>query len=133
MTAMRWTGEPFPHRWSWRRWPLTRRVASFLYTSGITRTGGSSEMHGNDPVGGWIYSLPRWGDVLPRRGGLMRPYFLFKRDWWWQCHLSQGFRLRGRHTPRAPWAFGICAACVPCVECGAHYDCEPGCAIGGVR
>ena len=131
MTETMWTGEPFPSRWSWRRRKAVRRLSGLLYTSGITRTGGGASMHGNDPVGGWIYSLPRWQDVLPRRSRHLRPYLLFKPDWWWQCHIRQGWQLRGRHTPEPPYAFGICAACVPCVECGAHYECKDECGTGG--
>lgn len=131
MTETMWTGQPFPSRWSWRRRKATRRLASFLYVAGITRTGGAASAYGNDPVGGWIYNLPGWRTVLPRRGARMRPYLLFKPDWWWRCQLEQGWRLRGRHRPERPWAFGICAACVPCPECDAHYDCQPGCSIGG--
>lgn len=53
MTETMWTGEPFPSRRSWRRSTITRRLGSLLYTSGITRSGGSATMDGSDPVGGW--------------------------------------------------------------------------------
>jgi hypothetical protein len=65
--------ERFPHRWSWRRWKLTSRFAGFLYVSGLSSSGGSSTSAGSDPVGGWIYSLPRWSSFSPRR---QRTYML---------------------------------------------------------
>lgn len=118
----------YPRRWSWRRWRLTRRVAILLYASGITRSGGGFTHSGRDPHR-VVYHLPRWGDVLPRRGGQLRPYVLWKPDWWWECHLRQGWRLRGRHRPLAPYAGhtgGVCAACLPCPDCGAPYECRCG-------
>lgn len=67
--------ERYPHRWSWRRWKLTGKVAGFLYTSGITSSGGSVCASGGDPVGGWVYSLPSWRSLSWRR---RRPYLLFR-------------------------------------------------------
>lgn len=115
--------ETFPGRHNWQRWDLTHKLSSFLYVSGITSSGGSSSMDGGDPVGGWVYSLPGWSSLWSRR----RPYFLGKPDWWWQCHKNQGWKLRGRHKPLRPWAFGVCAGCVPCPSCGANYDCDDDC------
>lgn len=121
--------EQWPGPFSWRRWRLTGRVASFLYVSGICRSGGSTEWGGWDPYGTARYDLPSWRDVLPRRGGQLRPYVLWLPDWWWSCQRRQGWRLRGRHRPRRPFAFGICAACLPCWSCGALYECRPGCSL----
>lgn len=112
---------------SWRRWEVTGKVASLLYTSGITRSGGGFSMWGADQYGA-VHHLPSWRSILPRRGDRLRPYVLFRPSWWWECHVRQGWQLRGRHRPARPFAFGICARCMPCRECGAAYECEPGCA-----
>lgn len=121
--------ETYPGRRSWRRWRLTGWVAGQLYQSGLTRSGGSFRVGGGDPLRGGTYTLPKLGTVLPRRNGTMRPYLLWKRSWWWECHARQGLKVRGRHRPKEPLAFGVCAACVPCPECGAEYDCVPGCPL----
>lgn len=63
----------FPHRWSWRRWRLTRWVASTLYTTGLSSSGGSILMAGDDPVGSSIYALPRLSSFSPK---IARPYVL---------------------------------------------------------
>lgn len=118
----------FPGRYSWRRWTATSWLAGKLYTSGITRSGGSMGYDGADPIGGPTYTLPKWSDVPPRRNSTMRPYLLGKQSFWWECLYRQGWKIRGRHKPQKPYAFGVCAACVPCPECGALYDCQPGCA-----
>ncbi|HUD17321.1 MAG TPA: hypothetical protein VMQ59_08655 [Acidimicrobiales bacterium] len=123
-----------PPRWHFSRWKLTGRVASFLYVSGITSCGGSVSWSGGGPA---VYKLPRWRDVLPyrlrwdlKRMGLfkfgyhMRPYFLWKPDWWWQCHKAQGWRLWRHHNPEHPFMLGLCAACYPCPKCGAHQWCN---------
>lgn len=120
-------GETWPSPHSWRRSRRVSAIARLLYTSGITREGGGCTMAGADPHGGTIYHLPRWGSVLPRRRGRMRPYLLFRQSWWWECHRRQGFRIRGRHQPEEPFALGICAACLPCPYCGAHRRCEATC------
>jgi len=96
------------------RW--LHRLASLLYVAGITRTGGSARTGGHDPVGGWIYDLPQWRDVLPRRGQ-MRPYMLGKPSEWWDCQRTQGLSLR-RHRP-GPFVWGICGTCHPWPCCGA--------------
>ena len=111
----------YPGRRNWRRWRMTQRVASFLYVTGITSSGGSSGGHGDDPIGGWIHTLPKF-DLHHRR-----PYVLWKPAWWWQCHRRQGLTIRGRHKPLTPMGFGICAACLPCPTCGAPYECEDDC------
>lgn len=120
--------ERFPGPLSWRRWTLTSRVAGLLYTSGLTRSGGSSGWASRDPIGSAVYTLPKLSHVLPHRGTL-RPYVLFKRDWWWHCQIAQGWRLRGRHKPEEPFTFGICAACLPCPSCGAKRECLPDCTL----
>lgn len=106
---------------SWRRHHWVRRVSSWLYVSGITYSGGSSQMGGiaSYPGSGWVYSLPRWSHVLPRRGGRLRPYVLGLPDWWWHCQLTQGRRLRDRHRPYPPAVLGICGRCAPWPCCGA--------------
>ena len=115
----------FPGPFNWRRWRLTNRFTSFLYASGIARSGGSASLSGADPYDGWVYTLPKLSHV--KRGDTLRPYVLFKRDWWWKCHARQGWTLRGRHKPEEPFVAGTCAACLPCPSCGAHRDC--GCVL----
>lgn len=117
--------ETFPGPWSWRRWSVTSRLALALCASGVTRSGGSMSFDGRDPYRGPIITMPSWRDALP--GERLRPYVLWKADWWWQCHVRQGLKLRGRHRPERPYALGVCAACAPCPDCGAHYDCADGC------
>ena len=106
----------YPGRRHWSRWRLTRRAASRLYVLGITSNGGSYGMDGNDPIGTTDCTFPRFD----RR---MRPYILGRQRWWWDCHINQGWRLRGRHWPAPPYIAGVCAKCLPCATCGAIYEC----------
>ena len=115
--------ETFPGRRSWRRWKLTGRLADWLYVAGITSNGGGASWCGRDPIGGTIYDLPRLRSVWSGR----RCYVLGLPMWWWECQRHQGAKVRGRHRPARPFAFGLCARCVPCPDCGAPYDCEPEC------
>lgn len=117
----------FPGKSSWRRLKLTSWTAGKLYTLGITRDGGSMSMDGGDPTGKPIYTMPHFRGVLPRRGARLRSYVLGKPDWYWQCLRSQGWKIRGRHKPIEPMAWGVCALCLPCLECGAPYICASDC------
>lgn len=104
---------------------IKRRIATFLYVSGITRSGGMTTFD-HDGIRDY---LPPLRHVLPRRGYPLRPYLLGKPSWWWECHWRQRLTIRGRHTPIAPYALGICAACVPCPRCGAQYACDSTCEL----
>jgi hypothetical protein len=123
--------ETFPGKYSWRRWSLTHWFGGQLYVSGLTRCGTTSshsqrDPHGRDPRTFYVYTLPSWKHVLPKRGGRLRPYILWLPNWWWECQISQGFKIKGRHRPLSPVALGICAACAPCPDCGQPY-CGPEC------
>lgn len=107
-----------PALWSWHRWPVVGRVAGWLYVTGITSGGGS---YGSDDVGR-LYTLPSWSSLLHRRC-----YLLGLPMWWWECQRRQGLTLRGRHRPAEPFAFGVCARCLPCHECGEAYECRDDC------
>lgn len=105
----------------WRYWRISKRLLSKLYVLGVvkgwaTASGGPHGQHGSYVSGRVSWSFFRG------------PYALGKQDWWWSCLRRQGFHLRGRHRPIRPWAFGICAACVPCSDCGAPYACADDCA-----
>lgn len=115
--------ETFPGRRNWRRWRLTGAVATRLYVLGITSSGGGTAWCGRDPIGGPIHDLPRLRSVWSGR----RCYILGLPLWWWECQRRQGLRLAGRHRPALPFAFGVCARCVPCPDCGAAYDCADNC------
>lgn len=127
----------FPHPRSWRRWKFTGRVASFLYTSGVTSSGGGLSSDGMDPVGGWVYHLPRLSSVLPRFGQgawRMRPYLFGIERWWWLCWYHQAHDLvhgRGRrpHWPGPLVSYvAACGKCMPWTCCGAvGDDHHPGC------
>lgn len=112
---------PVPPRWHPCRWRITFKLSMFLYVSGISSGGGGVSWHSGD---GPFYRLPPWSSVLPKRGHSLRPYVLWLPDWWWQCHWRQGWKLWRHHRPETPFTLGVCAACVPCPECDAHYDCE---------
>lgn len=64
-----------------RRWKITRRVATWLYATGITGSGGVTSFGGGDPHTGPVYSLPGWRALRHRRvyvlGRMRRCY----RDW----------------------------------------------------
>ena len=122
LSVIRDCEQTFPGRRNWRRWKLTRRVSTWLYVLGITASGGRASSNGRDPVGTWIYDLPRWRSVLHGR----RCYVLGLPMWWWSCQRRQGLSLH-RHRPLRPWAFGVCAACVPCPTCGEPYECGDSC------
>jgi hypothetical protein len=117
--------ETFPGKYSWRRWEATSKLATFLYVTGITNSGGGTTWCGADPLG-MVHHLPGWRTVLPKRGRQLRPYILGKPNWWWECQIEQGFKIKGRHRPLSPVALGICAACAPCPDCGQPY-CGPEC------
>lgn len=121
--------QQYPGPLSWRRWELTGKVARLLYRSGVTRSGGSVGYDGRDPIGGPVFGMPRLRDVWPRRNNTMRPYLLWLPSWWWECQARQGWKVRGRHRPEAPFAFGVCAACCPCPSCGAHRECLARCEL----
>lgn len=100
------------HHRAWRRWYLTRKLAAWLYASGLTSNGGSSSWGGGC---NWCVTMPRWTRMR-------RVYVL----WWeldkWRC------LLRFRHWPADPIFAGFCSKCLPCPECGSQTaGHEPGC------
>lgn len=103
-----------PNPWHPLRWSLVRRLVGRFYVLGIISGSG----HSHDAHGWFVFHVS-W------RG--RRPYLLGRPRWWWACHRRQGLRLRGRHRPLEPFVAGTCAACIPCLSCGAPYACEPGC------
>lgn len=119
---VRTSDERFPGPRNWRRWKATRWVSRQLYVWGVTGSGGGALSAGADPVGGWIYDLPSLASLRYRR-----PYVLRLPMWWWECHLWQGWRVWRHHRPLEPFGFGICAACLPCPECGEPHAC--GCVL----
>lgn len=92
------------HHRTWRRWKISHRIATWLYTSGLAVSGGGTS-YGNG-CNGCMTSLPRF-----RRGE--RPYVLFVKWETWRCIL------KGHHTPGDPIAFGYCSKCLPCPDCGS--------------
>jgi len=100
------------HHRAWRRWRITGKIAGWLYTSGLTSSGGSWRMGGGCP-GCW--TMPKWN----RR---KRPYILWVRREAWRC------LLKGHHWPGEPIIFGFCGKCLPCPDCGstaAEHHCSP--------
>lgn len=99
------------HR-AWRRWKPLRRVASFLYTSGLTSSGPMIQWGGG--CDGCV-TMPTWD----RR---KRHYVLWVSRDTWRC------LLQGRHLPGDPVFAGLCSKCLPCPECGSKTaGHEPGC------
>jgi hypothetical protein len=121
--------ELFPPAWHWSRRDAVKAVSSWVYRLGITGSGGGCSLIGGDPVGGWINHLPPMASFRWKRqyvAGLPR--------WWWECVWRQVAERRkngwpGWHRPEEPYAFGICAACLPCPGCGAHRDCADDCEL----
>lgn len=112
---------PGPRHWT--RWKATRRLASFLYVTGITSSGGSTSWGGLDPYGA-RYELPRLADVLPAKYG--RPYILWMDRKFRDCarlQLAYALRLRrpagGWHRPGRSDVYGICGRCAPWHCCGS--------------
>jgi hypothetical protein len=103
----------------WRYWRSAHWLMRKLYALGVVSGYG---MRSGGPHGHAWYldSRPSWSFF---RG----PYALFLPRWWWTCQRTQGWRLRGRHRPLHPGVMGICAACLPCPDCGAPYECREGC------
>jgi hypothetical protein len=115
LRAARWF-LPMPKKWRVKSW-----ISSQLYVSGLTSNGGSVAFTSE----GITARLPRLRSVW--HGA--RQYVLWRPVWWWECHIRQGWRLRGRHWPEEPFISYICAACLPCPECGAHRSCEDDCPL----
>jgi hypothetical protein len=101
------------HR-AWRRWKITGKVSSWLYTSGLTPAGGSWQM-GNGCHG--CQTLPKWNRN-------QRVYILFVSRETWHCLLKR------HHRPTVDRSFGLCTKCYPCADCGStetgHYPGECG-------
>ncbi len=117
-----------PPRWSPLYWRWLGRVWSKLYTLGVISGGHSYEMRGDHGCTRTIIHPPwryGWRHMLTGK----RSYVLGKQRWYWECIGRQGLHLRGRHWPEQPFAFGVCASCCPCPECGAHQECLPTCAL----
>lgn len=100
----------------WKSWRIWRRIASFLYVTGITPNGGSSSYGRCEFCGIGVQHR------LPYRFRGSRPYVLWVRREIWSCLLKRHHRYR-LHYPS-----GLCAICCPCPECGStdqgHYTCE---------
>lgn len=101
------------HR-AWRRWTITHLIARWVYTLGITSTGG-----------GFAYSSECDGCMflLPKLRG-QRVYVLGWPTWKWSCVL------RSHHWPGEYIGLGSCGKCLPCPTCGSttadpfgHYAC----------
>lgn len=102
-----------PGRHSWRRWRATRKLAGWLYASGITSSGGSASASGRDPYG-WVYELPRLRSFRPGP----RCYLLWISREERECFRAQvHFARRGSavpiHRPGAHQRYGLCAICWP--------------------
>lgn len=104
---------------AWRYWRFTSWLAGRLYVLGVV-SGYCIAMSGRHTRRGSYIDYVHWSFF----GG---PYKLGKPRWWWECHRRQGWTLRGRHRPLRPFALGLCAACCPCPDCGAPYECREGC------
>lgn len=127
---------------SWRRWAWLARVGRWSYSFGFGLHFGScttwdrfgQQWHPGPVRLVWPAHRVRWTcDGEPRVTWHMG-YLFGRPGWWWECVWRQVRHPRRRaaagvgwHRPEYPWAFGVCAACVPCPSCGAHRDCEPGC------
>lgn len=90
------------HHGTWRRWHIVGKLGSWLYTSGLTSSGGSWQM-GNGCPG--CHTLPKF-DRRPRN------YILFVSRETWHCLLTR------RHRPTVDPSFGLCTKCLPCL-CGS--------------
>jgi hypothetical protein len=94
--------EVFPGKHSWRRWPLTGHIWSWLTSSGIA-SGYSIHGDGMDPYRGGTYrGLSFTGK---------RSYILFRSRDWWEHLRREG--LRHRFTPEGGGDFGWCEKCYP--------------------
>lgn len=133
--ALEVAGRAGPPHWSPRRWTSLERLFRAGSWLGMGPSWGFTtwDLRGNRYNGGklrwsWPVYRSRWTcDGEPRTTWKLRSTILGRPDWWWECHRRQGLKIVGRHQPERPWAFGICAACVPCQTCGAHRDCLPTC------
>jgi hypothetical protein len=94
----------------WKSWRIWTRLASRLYTLGITSSGGGVSFGRCEFCGiGRQAMAPHW------RG--KRPYILGAHRETWACLLKR----RHRRTPHE--GCGLCTKCAPCPECGStHLD-----------
>lgn len=90
------------HR-AWRRWWATRRLAGWLYASGLTSSGGSASWGGGC---NWCVTMPSWNRNR-------RSYVLWVSTDHWRCLLKH------HHWPADHIAFGFCSKCLPCPDCGS--------------
>ena len=96
---------PLPHseHRAWRRWQITRKLATWLYVTGITSNGGGL----------------RWGagcdgcQTMPTWTKTRRVYVLGVKMDTWRCILKM------HHWPGDPIGFGMCSKCLPCPDCGS--------------
>jgi hypothetical protein len=120
VSMVRDADETFPGPWHPSRWTWLHKTLMAVESWVPITFLGCSSSSGGDPVDGWVYSYrrPRWSTF----------YVLGKPRWWWEClhRQSRGGEHRW-HRPIHPFAFGMCARCVPCPDCGAPYDCYDGC------
>lgn len=104
-----WQADTCRH-WPWRRWKLTRRLASWAYQLGVIAGSGTRTGNGCD----WCLYHVSW------RG--KRPYVLGAARETWRCW-HRGHR-RGESV-----GFGYCGKCIPWPCCGSiRLGHEPGCA-----
>jgi hypothetical protein len=89
--------------WPWRRWEITKRLASWAYSMGLVAGYGiTHDGHCDGCVSGF--------SVGPRA---RRVYLLGWPAWKWRCLLTQG------HWPGQFIGFDRCTKCCPCPECGS--------------
>lgn len=125
-----------PGPWSWRRWGIVRRWNRLVSRVGVgPRAGWSwcSDWSGTRESGPWGWTWPlhrrRWTCDGEPRVSWSWGYFLDKPGWWWECWIRQARAERRPwrwHRPCEPVALGICAACLPCPECGQPYCTDEG-------
>lgn len=103
--AMRDAHDPCRHsrHGVWRRWKLTKRLASWAYQLGLLAGYGATyDAHCDGCLDGFIWK--------PKHG---RPYTLGWPTWKWGCLLKK------RHWPGGYVGFDCCTKCLPCPECGS--------------
>lgn len=109
--AARHDGCAHSHHRVWRRWKLTGKAAGWLYSSGITSSGGSWHM-GGGCMG--CYTMPKFNRHR-------RVYILWVQVETWRCLLKY-------HHIRGDAGWGMCGKCFPCPSCQSTTDtCVAGC------
>lgn len=99
------------HHKFWQRWKITGKFSSWLYSMGITASGGSWQMGGGCTG---CYTLPKFNRHK-------RVYALGVSMESWRCIL------KAHHRPGDQVA-GLCTKCYPCPTCGSKTAThEPGC------